>query len=201
MLNSIILNMYWEFEWKNENFWYFIELTFTEPSVVELSLLLILLMLLDELWLRLDFFSFKTECWRSSTVGQMQVGGNRWTRLTPSLHSGSTWLAHLLCNWKQWKYDEIFYCSYKILYDLFNFYDKSLITYCEMTPSAMESGNSIITFDLFPAFGTFSVRVPFNPMMKHLLCRSGWFNIGGDARRRSPLNASFVNRVLAYWWE
>ena len=87
------------------------------------------------------------------------------------------------------------------VFKAFNIYDKRLITNREMTPSAMESGNSIIAFNLFPTFGTFSVRVPFNPMMKHLLCCSGWFNIGGDARRRSPLNASFVNRVLAYWWE
>ena len=50
------------------------KLTFTDPSAAALSVRLIRLLVLDEL--RLDFFSFKVECCRSSTVGQMQIGGN-----------------------------------------------------------------------------------------------------------------------------
>ena len=100
-VNEISLKIGREFE--EEVRWI---LTFTDPSVAELSLLLILLILLDELWLRVDFLlSFKTECCRSSTVGQIQIGGNRWTRLAPSLHSGLTWLAQRLCSWNECNID------------------------------------------------------------------------------------------------
>ena len=81
------------------------KLTLGDASVTELSLRVILLWLLDELWLLPplpllpDFLSFRSECCLSKTVGQMQTGGSRCTRLTPSLHSGFTWLAQRLWNW------------------------------------------------------------------------------------------------------
>ena len=49
-------------------------------------------------WLFLDLwlsFSLDTECCRSRTMGHIATGGNMWTRFTPRLHSGLTWLAHL----------------------------------------------------------------------------------------------------------
>ena len=52
-------------------------------------------------------FSLATECCLSSTVGQIEIGGKIWTRLTPKLHSGLTWLEQRLCSVKwhqrQWR--------------------------------------------------------------------------------------------------
>ena len=45
-------------------------------------------------------FSLATECCLSSTVGQIEIGGKIWTRLTPKLHSGLTWLEQRLCSVK-----------------------------------------------------------------------------------------------------
>ena len=57
-----------------------------------------------DLWL---CFSLATECWRSRTVGQIEIGGKTCTPLTPRVHSGLTWLAHRLWSVKwhhrQWR--------------------------------------------------------------------------------------------------
>ena len=57
-----------------------------------------------DLWL---CFSLATECWRSRTVGQIEIRGKTCTPLTPRVHSGLTWLAHRLWSvrWhhRQWR--------------------------------------------------------------------------------------------------
>ena len=45
-------------------------------------------------------------------------------------------------------------------------------TYRKVTPSAVQTGNPIVTFNLFSAFRTFSMRVSLNPMVNHLLSGS-----------------------------
>lgn len=54
-----------------------------------------------------SLFSLVIDFWRSSTVGQMAVGGRTCTLCSPKLHSGFTWDAHRLCSCRK-KGKEIF---------------------------------------------------------------------------------------------
>lgn len=68
-----------------------------------------------------------------------------------------------------------------------------------MTPTAVEPCDPVVGLDRSSALGTLGVAIPFDPMVSHRLGRFFRLDIGADAGSRSPLNASFVNRILTNW--
>lgn len=78
-----------------------------------------------------------------------------------------------------------------------NHFGKISFTHGQLTPSAVQARDAIVTLDGLPALGAFPMAVPLDPMVRHRLRRLLALHVGGYARGWRPLNASFVDRVLA----
>lgn len=73
----------------------------------------------------------------------------------------------------------------------------ALIVVSSLTPTAMETGQSLITLDWLFAFITGSCVVSFDPKVIKLSRLARRFNVSVDAIRRYPTDASLVSSVLA----
>lgn len=141
-----------------------------------------------------DRRSRQVDTCRSRTIGQIDVGGRICTRCSPRVHSGLTWEAHRLCNCK---FNSLARERKKSISWIDFFRSRENDTHRHLTPTAMESGDSVVGLDRPTTFWTLGVTIAFDPMMSHNLCRFFRLDVRADARSRRPLNASFVYRILA----
>ena len=70
-------------------------------------------------------------------------------------------------------------------------------TYLSVTPPAVESSETVVTFDCFVTPVTLAGHVPLHPVMCHLLISLHCLDIGADTGGRGSLDTPLVDRVLA----
>ena len=70
-------------------------------------------------------------------------------------------------------------------------------TYLSVTPPAVESSETVVTFDCFVTPVTLAGHVPLHPVMCHLLISLHCLDISADTGGRGPLDTPLVHSVLA----
>ena len=68
--------------------------------------------------------------------------------------------------------------------------------YLSVTPAAVESGETVVTFDCFVTAVTLAGHVTLHPVMCHLLICLHCLDVGADTGGRGSLDTPLVHRVL-----
>lgn len=72
-----------------------------------------------------------------------------------------------------------------------------MITHGYLAPSAVQTGDAVVTLDRLSALGTFSVAITLDPVVSHRLRRLLALDVSGYAGGWRSLYAPLVYRVFA----